>query len=139
MISLSMLPTLNAILNATSATCLLVGWCCIKAGRTSAHAVCMITACLVSLSFLVSYLWYHAHVGSVRFTGTGWIRPGYFAILISHTVLAVAIVPLVGRTLWLAARKRFDAHRAIARWTLPLWFYVSVTGVVVYFMLYHLT
>ena len=137
--SLTALPTLNAILNATSAACLLAGWCCIKAGRTLAHAACMLAACVASLGFLASYLWYHAHVGSVRFTGTGWMRPVYFAILISHTVLAVAILPLVGRTLWFAARKRFDRHQAIARWTLPLWLYVSVTGVMVYWMLYHLT
>ena len=136
--SLAMLPTLNAILNATSAACLVTGWCCIKAGRMPAHAACMIAACIASLMFLTSYLWYHAHVGSVRFTGTGWSRPAYIALLMSHTVLAVSIIPLVGRTLWLAAGKRFDAHRAIARWTLPLWLYVSITGVVVYWMLYHL-
>ena len=132
-------PTVNASLNAASALCLMAGWGCIRAGRAAAHAACMVTAGLISCAFLISYVWYHAHVGSVQFTGTGWIRPVYFAVLISHTALAVAIVPLVIRTLWLAAHRRFDAHRAIARWTLPLWLYVSVTGVVVYGMLYHAT
>ena len=97
----------------------------------------MAAACAVSLVFLVSYLLYHARVGSVRFTGTGWTRPVYFTILISHTVLAVVIVPLVLRTVLLAWRERFAAHRGLARWTLPLWLYVSVTGVAVYGMLYH--
>ena len=98
----------------------------------------MISAFVVSLLFLVSYLTYHYHVGSVRFTGKGWIRPVYFSILISHTVLAAAIVPLVLVTLRRALKGHFDKHVRIARWTLPLWLYVSLTGVVVYFMLYHL-
>ena len=98
----------------------------------------MITAVSVSTLFLISYLYYHAHVGSVHFKGRGLSRPIYFTILISHTLLAAAIVPLVIITLSRALRERFDRHRAIARWTYPLWLYVSVTGVVIYFMLYHL-
>jgi len=131
-------PALNAALNATSAVLLLVGFACIRAKRLAVHAGCMIGAFLVSLAFLVSYLTYHAHVGSVRFQGTGWIRPVYFTILLTHTALAIVIVPLILRTLWLALRRRWRAHRAIAQWTLPLWLYVSVTGVVVYWMLYRL-
>jgi uncharacterized membrane protein YozB (DUF420 family) len=132
------LPTLNAMLNATSALLLLAGFACIRAKRIAAHAACMIGAFIVSTAFLISYLTYHAQVGSVRFLGTGWIRPVYFAILLTHTILAIVIVPLILRTLWLAARRRFRAHRAIARWTFPLWLYVSVSGVVVYWMLYRL-
>ena len=98
----------------------------------------MLTALTTSTLFLISYLYYHAHVGSVHFQGQGWARPVYFTILISHTILAAAIVPLIIITLSRALRERFDRHRVIARWTLPLWMYVSVTGVIVYFMLYHL-
>ena len=136
--NVSALPTLNAILNATSAVLLVAGFVCIRAGKVAAHSLAMLAACTVSVVFLASYLFYHAQVGSVRFAGTGWIRPVYFAILISHTVLAIAIIPLVARTLFLAGRRRFPQHVAIARWTLPLWLYVSVTGVVVYWMLYRL-
>ena len=134
--SVTVLPTLNAILNATSAVLLVAGFLCIRAGKIMAHSMAMLAACAVSALFLASYLYYHAQVGSVRFAGTGWIRPVYFTILLSHTVLAVAIVPLAARTLFLAGRKQFDRHAALARWTLPLWLYVSVTGVVVYWMLY---
>ena len=98
----------------------------------------MLAAVITSSLFLVSYLYYHAHVGSVHFQGQGWSRPVYFSILISHTTLAAAIVPLVIITLSRALRQRFDRHRAIARWTYPIWLYVSVTGVIIYFMLYHL-
>lgn len=129
-------PAVNASLNAASAVLLTLGFVAIKRGRMQVHAGFMLAACGVSVAFFVSYLLYHARVGSVRFSGGGWVRPVYFAILISHTILAVTIVPLVVRTLVLAARRRFDAHRALARWTLPLWFYVSVSGVVVYWMLY---
>ena len=132
------LPTLNAALNATSAALLIAGFCCIRAKRVVAHAGLMIGACCSSTLFLTSYLIYHAQVGSVRFHGTGWIRPVYFTLLISHTILAIAIVPLAARTVFLAGRRRFEAHRRIARWTLPLWLYVSVTGLVVYWMLYHM-
>ena len=136
--TLSILPHLNAAFNATSAVLLLTGFACIRAKRVMAHATCMIGACVVSIAFFVSYLTYHAHVGSIHFQHTGWTRPVYFTILITHTVLAVVIIPLVIRTLTFAGRKQFASHRALARWTLPLWLYVSVTGVVVYWMLYHL-
>ena len=130
--------TLNASLNAASALLLTLGFASIRRRWIAAHAAFMVGACVVSLAFLASYLTYHARVGSVRFTGTGWVRPLYFAILLSHTVLAIVIVPLVIRTLRLALQRRFETHTWWARWTLPLWFYVSVTGVVVYWMLYHL-
>ena len=132
------LPTLNAILNATSAVCVVSGFLFIRRGRINAHRACMIAALIASALFLVSYLYYHAQVGSVPFRGQGWIRPVYFTILISHTVLAVVIVPLVLITLTRALRGRFDRHKQIARWTFPLWLYVSITGVIVYLLLYHL-
>ncbi len=130
-------PVINASLNSTSTVLLLIGRWFISQRRIAAHRVTMITAVITSTLFLISYLYYHAHVGSVRFQGTGWSRPVYFTILISHVVLAAAIVPLVIITLTRALHQRFDRHRAIARWTFPLWLYVSVTGVIVYFMLYH--
>ena len=133
------LPALNAALNTTSAALLLAGYLCIRAGRTAAHRRFMLAACAVSAAFFASYLTYHARVGSVPFAGAGWVRPIYFSILISHTILAVVIVPLVARTLFLASRRRFAEHRAIAHWTFPLWLYVSVTGVVVYWMLYRIS
>jgi uncharacterized membrane protein YozB (DUF420 family) len=132
------LPALNASLNALSAALLLLGWTLIRTGRREAHRRVMIAALFSSALFLASYLVYHAQVGSVRFQGRGPIRTVYFAILISHTILAVVIVPLVAVTAVRAFRGRFDRHRAIARITLPLWAYVSVTGVVVYWMLYRL-
>ena len=98
----------------------------------------MISACVVTVAFLISYLSYHYRVGHVPFQGKGWIRPVYFAILISHTILAAAIVPLIVITLRRAWMERFDRHRLIARWTLPLWFYVSITGVIVYLLVYQL-
>jgi uncharacterized membrane protein YozB (DUF420 family) len=131
-------PVIDAALNGTSAVLLLVGRSYIKRGRMAAHRAVMITALISSALFLTSYLYYHYHVGSVPFQGKGWSRAIYFTILISHTVLAVAIVPLVIITLSRALRERFDRHRKIARWTFPLWLYVSVTGVVIYVMLYHL-
>lgn len=103
-----------------------------------AHKTCMASALAVSTAFLISYLTYHYHVGSVRFGGQGWIRVLYFSILFSHTLLAVLILPLALVTVYRALRARFDRHVRIARWTLPLWLYVSVTGVIVYWMLYHL-
>jgi uncharacterized membrane protein YozB (DUF420 family) len=130
------LPAINATLNAASACLLVAGFVAIRSKRVGLHTLLMLGAMAVSTLFLVSYLIYHARVGSVPFPGTGWIRPVYFTLLISHTVLAVVIVPLALRTLWLAMRRRFDRHVAIARWTLPLWLYVSVTGVLVYWMLY---
>ena len=132
------LPTLNACLNATSAAFLLLGYSFIRRKRVQAHRLCMSLAVAASAAFLVSYLYYHAQVGSVRFQGQGWVRPVYFTILLTHTVLAATIVPLVLITLTRALREQFDRHRRIARWTFPLWLYVSVTGVVIYWMLYHL-
>lgn len=131
-------PKINAVLNGTSAVLLVIGRGYIKRGQMAAHRAVMITALISSTLFLSSYLYYHAHVGSVHFQGQGWSRPLYFAILISHTLLAITIVPMVIITLNRALRERFDRHRAIARWTYPLWLYVSVTGVVIYFMLYQL-
>lgn len=136
--SLQDLPTLNAVLNALAAICLACGFLLIRAGRRDAHRRAMLLALGCSGLFLVSYLYYHFNVGSVRFTGEGALRRVYFAVLISHTVLATAILPLVVVTLSHALRSRFDRHRRLARITLPLWAYVSVTGVVVYAMLYHL-
>lgn len=136
--SLSSLPALNAVLNASSALLLLGGYVAIRAGRRETHKRFMIAALTTSTLFLASYLVYHFQVGSVRFPGTGHIRTLYFAILLTHTVLAVAIVPLVLLTVNRALGARFDAHRRIARITLPLWAYVSVTGVVIYWMLYRL-
>jgi uncharacterized membrane protein YozB (DUF420 family) len=132
------LPALNAGLNAASALLLLTGYLLIRSGRRRAHQYAMLLALLCSAAFLTSYLVYHFHVGSVPFRGTGAVRAVYLAILLSHTVLAAAIVPLVLVTLARALRGRFDAHRKVARWTLPLWGYVSVTGVVIYLMLYRL-
>ena len=132
------LPTLNAWLNATSAVLLVLGYAFIRSKRVSAHRLCMLLALASSTAFLISYLYYHAQVGSVRFQGQGWVRAVYFTILLTHTVLAAAIVPLALVTLVRALREQFDRHRRIARWTLPLWLYVSVTGVVIYWMLYHL-
>jgi uncharacterized membrane protein YozB (DUF420 family) len=130
------LPALNATLNATCAVLLTIGWILIRRGRWRQHRAVMITAFCTSVLFLISYLTYHARIGSKHFPGQGPIRTVYFTILITHTILAVTIVPLVLVTLSRGLSSRFDRHRAIARWTLPLWMYVSVTGVVVYFMLY---
>lgn len=129
-------PALNAGLNATCAALLVAGAWAIKAQRVSLHRACMVAACAVSAAFLASYLAHHAQTGSTRFTGIGWVRPVYFSILLSHTILAVVILPLILRAVWLAARQRFEQHRRLARWTLPLWLYVSVTGVLVYWLLY---
>ena len=131
------LPTINAILNATSAGLLLAGFWMIRGKKLMLHALLMTAAMAVSALFLISYVAYHLHAGVVRFQGTGWMRPFYFTLLISHTILAVIILPLALRTMYLAMRQRITAHVALARWTLPLWLYVSVTGVVVYWMLYH--
>lgn len=130
------LPALNAALNLTSAVLLFAGWRQIRAGRREAHRACMLAALGTSLLFLASYLVYHFQVGSVRYTGQGPLRTLYFAILLSHTVLAVVNVPLVIVTATRALRERFPAHKQVARWALPIWFYVSVTGVVIYVMLY---
>ena len=135
----SVLPTLNAILNGSCALLLAIGFFSIRKDRVFAHKFFMVAAFVVSNVFLGSYLYYHAHHGATHFQGHGTARLIYFGILISHTILAVVIVPLVLRTLYLALRNRFDAHKSLAHWTLPLWLYVSVTGVVVYWMLYRMT
>ena len=135
---LSSLPTLNAVLNSTSAILLTTGYVLIRRRRVTQHRVCMLAAFASSTLFLISYLVYHANVGSVAFTGQGSVRIIYLSILISHVVLAVMILPLALVTLTHALRGQFDRHRRIARWTLPVWLYVSVTGVVVYVMLYRL-
>jgi uncharacterized membrane protein YozB (DUF420 family) len=132
------LPTLNASLNALSALLLLLGYACIRTGRRDAHRALMLAAFTSSAVFLGSYLVYHFQVGSVPFRGQGLLRTFYFTVLISHTILAVLVVPLVLTTLFRAARGRFEAHRRIARVAFPVWVYVSVTGVVVYWMLYRL-
>lgn len=134
----SIFPVINATLNGTSAVLIATGRVLIRRGRVTAHRACMIAAVICSSGFLCSYLWYHAHVGSIRFQGQGIVRPMYFGILISHTLLAAVVVPLVIVTLMRGLRARFDRHRAIARWTYPVWLYVSITGVVIYVMLYHL-
>lgn len=138
MIAAAQLPDLNAALNSLSAVFLFAGYRFIRANNREAHRRCMLAAFVCSVLFLASYLVYHFQVGSVRFQGQGAIRVVYFAVLITHTVLATAVVPLVLITLVRALRERFDAHRRIARWTLPIWLYVSVTGVIVYGMLYWL-
>ena len=136
--TVSDLPALNATLNATSAVLLTIGWILIKRGRWKQHRAVMIAAFCTSVLFLISYLTYHAQVGSVHFAKQGAIRSVYFTILFTHTILAVAIVPMALTTLSRALAAKYDRHRAIARWTLPVWMYVSITGVIVYFMLYQL-
>lgn len=130
------LPTLNASLNAASALLLAAAYHAIRRREIERHRRLMLTAVGTSAVFLVSYIVYHAQVGSVRFQGQGTVRTVYFTILITHTILAVVIVPMILRTLYLAWKKRFPEHRRLARWTFPLWMYVSVTGVVIYLMLY---
>jgi uncharacterized membrane protein YozB (DUF420 family) len=138
MMAVSDLPLLNASLNATSAILLTTGYILIRRGDVRRHKAVMISACVVSTLFLTSYVIYHANAGSRPFQGRGPIRIVYFAILLTHVLLAAAIVPLAIVTLVRALRARFDAHVRIARWTLPIWLYVSITGVVVYLMLYRL-
>ena len=138
MIPLAELPALNACLNATSAVLLAVGFAAIRRRRVRLHRACMLAAFGASIAFLVSYVTYHLHAGATRFTGTGWVRPVYFALLTTHTVLAATIPPLAIATVSLAFRGRFARHARLARWTLPAWFYVSVTGVVIYLILYWL-
>ena len=132
------LPALNATLNAISTVLLLTGYVFIRRGERQKHKACMIAALVMSVLFLTSYVIYHLQVGSVPFKGTGWIRTVYFAVLIPHVILAAAIVPLVLITVSRGLSARYDKHRKIARWTLPLWLYVSVTGVIVYLMLYQM-
>ena len=133
-----LLPALNALLNTTAAALLAWGWTLIRRGHREKHRRVMLAAFATSVLFLTSYLVYHAQAGSVRFQKTGPIRTVYLTILLTHTVLAAAVAPLALVTLTRALKGRFESHRAIARWTLPIWLYVSVTGVVVYLMLYRL-
>lgn len=138
MVQISDLPTVNATLNTISAILLTIGYVLIRQRRVEAHKRCMLAAFAVSVLFLISYVIYHANAGSTPFTRQGWIRPVYFTILISHIILAFVIVPLAIRTLYLAWRERLEKHRSIAKITLPIWLYVSVTGVLIYLMLYQI-
>ncbi len=131
------MPTLNASLNGLSAIFLFLGFLFIRRKRIQIHRRFMLAACGSSLLFLISYLSYHAVAGTTRFAGTGWSRPVYFSILLSHTVLAVAILPMAIVSVFNGLKSRIPQHRRIARWTFPLWSYVSVTGVLVYLFLYH--
>jgi len=135
-IPLASLPAVNASLNGTATVLLLLGYFFIRTGKIRYHRVCMIAAFLCSTVFLCFYVYFHLHAGVIRFGGPRWAHGVYLAILIPHTILAIVIVPLILITLSRALRERFASHRAIARWTLPLWLYVSVTGVIVYWLLY---
>jgi putative membrane protein len=132
-----LLPTVNACLNATSAVLLMFGYRNIRMKRIETHRRFMLAACATSTLFLISYLFYHSVAGSTRFTGVGWVRPLYFSILLSHTILAVAVLPLAIYSVVQGLRMRVEPHRRVSRWTLPVWLYVSVTGVLVYLFLYH--
>lgn len=138
--SVSFLPTLNAMLNASSGILIVIGFIMIRRRRILAHRACMLGAITCSSLFLISYVVYHVGFGAgvTRFTGTGWVRAAYHTVLISHTILAVTVVPFVIVTLRRALRRDFVRHRKIARWTFPMWLYVSITGVIVYLMLYHI-
>jgi uncharacterized membrane protein YozB (DUF420 family) len=136
-VTLTVLPTVNAVLNASAAVAMLVGFMAIRQRRIAVDRACMLAAVGFSVLFLASYLVYHAQVGSRPYGGGGWLRVLYFAILLTHTTLAIAIVPMVSTTLYRALRTQFARHARLARVTFPLWLYVSVTGVVVYWMLYH--
>lgn len=137
-IDYSIFPPIDATLNGTTAILLAIGHRFIKRGSVIRHRATMIAAFGTSSVFLGCYLYYHFHVGSVRFRGEGWSRPLYFSILISHTVLAALVVPMILATLAFGLTNKFDRHRRLARWTYPIWMYVSVTGVIVYLMLYKL-
>ena len=138
MLEVTDLPEVNATLNAIAALLLSIGYIYIRRGQTQEHRLCMLAAFATSALFLASYLVYHFNVGSVAFTGQGTVRTVYFTILISHIILAIAILPMAIVTLLRALRGQFESHRRLAKWTLPLWLYVSVTGVVVYWMLYQM-
>ncbi len=136
--NLALFPAINAALNGSSAILIATARRFIRRGQVATHRALMLAAVATSSLFFASYVYYHAHVGSVRFQGQGLSRPLYFTILISHTILAAAIPPLVIITLTLGLRRRDQRHRSLARWTYPIWMYVSITGVVIYLMLYHL-
>lgn len=138
MLDIKWLPTVNAVLNGTSAVLVTAGYVLIRTRKVSAHKACMLSAVGVSMLFLVSYVYYHYHATALTtFQGEGWVRPAYFGLLISHTVLAAATPALVLATAYRGLRGQFPKHVRIARWTLPIWLYVSVTGVAVYVLLYH--
>jgi putative membrane protein len=132
---IAVLPGVNAILNSLSAICLVFGYINIRKRRRETHMRFMISAVVFSALFLVSYITYHYFHGDTRFPGQGWVRPVYFALLISHITLSMVALPLVFATLWYATRSQFQFHRKVARWTFPIWLYVSVTGVIVYLVL----
>jgi uncharacterized membrane protein YozB (DUF420 family) len=138
MLQVSDLPAVNATLNATAGVLLTIGYILIRRGRIRQHRAAMIAACATSTLFLISYVVYHAQAGSRPFQGHGWLRGVYFTILITHVVLAAAVLPLAAVTLSRGLAARYDLHRRIAKWTFPIWMYVSVTGVVVYLMLYQM-
>ncbi len=131
------LPTLNATLNAVAATLLLSGYIAIKKNHKELHKKLMVATFIVSALFLTSYLIYHYHVPSKKFPDLGWIKTVYFLILFPHIILAVIMVPMILKTFWHAYKEEWEKHKKIARLTFPIWMYVSVTGVIVYFMLYH--
>lgn len=137
-IPITSLPAINAFLNGLSAVLLFSGYMFIRRGKVPYHRACMLSAFISSSIFLASYLYFHFHAGMVRFSGQGLVRPVYFALLTTHTILAIVIVPMVLIALYRALTCQFVRHRAIARWTYPLWMYVSVTGVIIYWMLYRL-
>jgi putative membrane protein len=137
-VTFSDLPAVNASLNALSATFLVAGYIFIKRGRQVAHRNCMIGALTASVLFLSCYVYYHFHAGRTVFKDPAWFRGIYLTILLTHTILAVAIVPMVIITVTRAARARFELHKRIARWTWPIWMYVSTTGVLIYFLLYQI-
>jgi uncharacterized membrane protein YozB (DUF420 family) len=130
------LPAVNASLNAAATVFIVLGLIFIKAGRKKAHIVSMATALTISAAFLACYLYYHYHAGHVSFAGEGWIRPVYLVLLVSHIILAVVNLPMIIITVVPALRQKFDKHKRWARWTAPIWLYVSVTGVLVYLMCY---
>ncbi len=135
---ISVLPPIQALLNITAASFMSVGYYFIKRGNKSRHRACMVGALAVSTLFFLLYIYYHSKVGNIPFAGAGLIRPLYFSVLISHVVLAALIVPLVLVTVSFALRGRFQQHRRVARWTLPIWLYVSVTGVLIYLLAFHI-
>lgn len=136
--SLSDLPAVNACLNSASTVLLTLGYIYIKQGKKDSHRNCMIGALITSALFLTCYLIYHYNAGRTTFRDPDWFRPIYLLILLTHTILAVAIVPMVLTTVFFAIRQRWEAHKRIARWTWPIWMYVSVTGVLIYFLLYQI-
>jgi uncharacterized membrane protein YozB (DUF420 family) len=135
---LSDFPALNACLNSTSAVFLVLGFYFVKNKKIDAHRACMLIAAVASTIFLACYLYYHYYHGSTKFQGQGWIRPVYFTILITHTILAILNLPFILKTFWHALRGDIEKHKKIARLTFPMWLYVSVTGVVIYLMLYQM-